>query len=322
MKVSSIIGGLSLLLSTGSVTCYANPETCTGTCTNAHDPSIIRRSDGTYFRFSTGGKIAVHSAPDIVGPWTYLGAAVPNGSTIDLDGNDDLWAPDVHLVGDEYYLYYSVSTFGSQNSAIGLTRSSTMDIDTWTDSGSTGVSSTSAKSYNAIDPNLVDVDGTYYLNFGSYWQDIYQVEMKSTPTKSTGSASQIAFTSDYEVLEGSYMFKYGDYYYLFLSKGQCCSYDTSKPASGKEYRILACRSSSATGDFVDQDGTACKDGGGTVVLESHDEVYGPGGQGVYDDPTYGPVLYYHYVNTTIGYADGDKRFGWNYLDFSSGWPTV
>jgi len=37
----------------------------------------------------------VHSAPDIVGPWTYLGAAVPDGSTIDLDGNDDLWvSPD------------------------------------------------------------------------------------------------------------------------------------------------------------------------------------------------------------------------------------
>jgi arabinan endo-1,5-alpha-L-arabinosidase len=93
MKVSSIVGGL--LLSAGLVAGYSNPESCTGTCTNAHDPSIIRRSDGTYYRFSTGNKIAVHSAPDIVGPWTYLGAAVPDGSTIDLDGNDDLWvSPD------------------------------------------------------------------------------------------------------------------------------------------------------------------------------------------------------------------------------------
>jgi arabinan endo-1,5-alpha-L-arabinosidase len=29
---------------------------------------------------------------------------------------------------------------------------------------------------------------------------------------------------------------------------------------------------------VDEDGTACTDGGGTIVLESHDDVYGPGGQ--------------------------------------------
>ncbi|GMF43592.1 unnamed protein product [Phytophthora fragariaefolia] len=98
--------------------------------------------------------------------------------------------------------------------------------------------------------------------------------MKSTPTKSTGSLSQIAFTSDYE--------------------GQCCSYDTTKPAAGKEYHILVCRSSKATGGFVDKDGVDCTNGGGTVVPESHGEVYGPVGQGVYDDTTYGPILYYHY----------------------------
>lgn len=34
------------------------------------------------------------------------------------------------------------------------------------------------------------------------------------------------------------------------------------------------------------------------------------------------ILYYHYVDITIGYADGDKQFGWNTIDFSSGWPVV
>lgn len=58
------------------------------------------------------------------------------------------------------------------------------------------------------------------------------------------------------------------------------------------------------------------------MLESHGVVYGPGGQGVYDDPSLGPVLYYHYVNTTIGYADSQKRFGINKLSFSTGWPVV
>ncbi|KAG2885665.1 hypothetical protein PC117_g25540, partial [Phytophthora cactorum] len=33
---------------------YVNPEKCSGVCVNTHDPSIIRRADGTYFRFSTG----------------------------------------------------------------------------------------------------------------------------------------------------------------------------------------------------------------------------------------------------------------------------
>lgn len=34
------------------------------------------------------------------------------------------------------------------------------------------------------------------------------------------------------------------------------------------------------------------------------------------------MLVYHYVDTTIGYADGDKRLGINKIDFSSGWPVV
>lgn len=75
----------------GAVLGYANPNECTGTCVNTHDPSIIQGSDGTYYRFSTGGKIAVHTAPDITGPWAYQGAALPDGSKIDLDGNQDLW---------------------------------------------------------------------------------------------------------------------------------------------------------------------------------------------------------------------------------------
>ncbi|KAG6611157.1 arabinan endo-1 [Phytophthora cinnamomi] len=322
MKVLSILIALPLLFA-GVVKGYASPETCTGTCTNAHDPSIIRRDDGTYFRFSTGNKIAIHSAPALTGPWTYLGAAVPGGSKINLAGKDDLWAPDVHKVGDYYYLYYSVSSFGSQNSAIGLTRSKTMEAGSWTDLGSVGVTSDSSKEYNAIDPNLFQVGNQYFLNFGSYWQDLYQVKMKSTPTKTAGeTAYQMAFTSNYEVVEAAYMFAYNSYYYLFFSKGSCCGYDKTRPAKGKEYRILVCRSQHATSGFVDKSGNDCKNNGGTVVLESHDYVYGPGGQGVYNDPKYGPVVYYHYVDTRIGYADGDKKFGWNQLDFSSGWPTV
>jgi arabinan endo-1,5-alpha-L-arabinosidase len=71
-------------------------------------------------------------------------------------------------------MYYAVSTFGSQNSAIGVATSSTMEVGSWTDLGATGISSSSSKIYNAIDPNLVAVGSSYYMNFGSFWDDIYQ----------------------------------------------------------------------------------------------------------------------------------------------------
>ncbi|KAJ8533396.1 hypothetical protein ON010_g13858 [Phytophthora cinnamomi] len=81
----SLLVLLTGLLST-AVDGYAQPKLCTGTCTNAHDPSVIRRDDGTYFRFSTGGRIAVHTAPALTGPWTYKGAALRAASIVNLNG--------------------------------------------------------------------------------------------------------------------------------------------------------------------------------------------------------------------------------------------
>ena len=67
-----------------------------------------------------------------------------------------------------YYAYYSVSTFGSQNSGIGLATSTSMDAGTWTDRGLVFRSS-SGNNYNAIDPNLViDERGAPVLTFGEW----------------------------------------------------------------------------------------------------------------------------------------------------------
>ncbi|EAW09988.1 arabinan endo-1,5-alpha-L-arabinosidase [Aspergillus clavatus NRRL 1] len=302
---------------------YANPGSCSGAC-NIHDPALIRRqSDGKYFRFSTGNKISYASSSSIKGPWTVLGSVLPRGSSINLPGKTDLWAPDISLVNGAYHLYYSVSAFGSQDSAIGLATSATMDPNSWTDHGSTGIRSSSSKPYNAIDANLFHDGGNYYMTFGSFWHDIYQAPMNSAATAVSSGPYNIAYNpSGTHAVEGAFMYKFGKYYYLFFSSGICCGYDTSRPAAGKEYKIRVCRSTSATGHFVDKHGVSCTNGGGTVVLESHGHVYGPGGQGVFTDPALGPVLYYHYVDTRIGYADGQKRFGWNKIDFSSGWPVV
>ncbi|KAL5596596.1 hypothetical protein BROUX41_006812 [Berkeleyomyces rouxiae] len=315
---------LSALAMAASALAVSNPGACSGACGNSHDPSIVIDSAGTYWRFSTGGKIAVHSAPALTGPWEYKGAAIPNGSIINLAGKDDLWAPEVIKVGSTYYLFYSVSSFGSQNSAIGVATSTTLAPGSWKDLGSSGVASKSGSAYNAIDASLTKIGSDYYMTFGSFWKDIYRVKMNNPPTKvaSGSTSSQVIYNSADTAIEGASLFKKGDYYYMFFSQGQCCGYDKSKPAAGKEYRIKVCRSKSGTGSFVDKNGVSCTKGGGTTVLETHDWVYGPGGQGVYNDPKYGAVLYYHYVDTRIGFADGDKKMGWNQLTFSSGWPVV
>lgn len=150
-------------------------------------------------------------------------------------------------VGDGYNLYYSVSSFGTQDSFIGLATSS--DLETWADQGSVGVSSDSSSAYNAIDANLFQGDSTC-LTFGSYWGGIYQVAVGSDGTTPSGDSYNLAYDPNDTVIEGAYVYENDGYYYLFFSEGVCCGYDETMPADGAEYKIKVCRGDSATGPFV------------------------------------------------------------------------
>ena len=110
---------------------------------------------------------------------------------------------------------------------------------------------------------------------------------------------------------------------LFFSSGSCCNLNRKTLSPGDEYKIMVCRSERLDGDYVDAEGRSCVDGGGTMVLASHGDIYAPGGQGVYfDEDRSGPVMYYHYLRESSGIGNHQVYFGWNPMDFSSGWPRL
>lgn len=198
-------------------------------------------------------------------------------------------APDVHKVGDTYYDYYSVSQFGSQISAIGLATSKTLLPGSWTDHGAVFASSPDAayplNVTNAIDAALfIDpTTKTPYLNYGSFWSDIYQFELNADlKSVKPNSAAQLALDPvTPQAEEGSYLSRHDGWYFLWYSHGICCGYNASAlPAPGDEYSIRVGRSKSPRGPFVDRNGIDLKAGGGNIVFGSHDYVYGPGGQAV------------------------------------------
>ncbi|KAF4554421.1 putative glycosyl hydrolases family 43 protein 1 [Elsinoe fawcettii] len=302
---------------------FAQPLSCSGVCTNTHDPSLIRRSsDGKYYRFATGGRMPIFTSPALTGPWTQVGTVLSGAAKVPGQ-NTDLWAPDVSQVGDTYYLFYSASSFGSQNSNIGLATSKTMDPGSWTDVGAV-FSSKNGDRYNSIDAQLMNTGSGYVVNFGSFWQDLFQFNIDlARPTAGKGTPVQLIYNATgAHAVEAAYMVKRESYFYMFFSAGKCCGYDRDRPAKGEEYSIRVCRSQRANGGFVDKDGRDCLKNGGTVVLSSHNNIYGPGGQGVYLDPREGWLLYYHYVDTNVGYGDGQKRLGINKISWGGGWPSV
>ncbi len=64
-------------------------------------------------------------------------------------------------------------------------------------------------------------------------------------------------------IEAPYIFRKGDWYYLFVSFDLCCRKGNST------YKIMVGRSKSVTGPYVDREGRSMLEGGGTLVLEGN-----------------------------------------------------
>ncbi|EMD96994.1 glycoside hydrolase family 43 protein [Bipolaris maydis C5] len=285
---------------------YPDPEPCRGNCSWIHDPSIWYE-DGTYWRFSTSGNIAIATAPSLGGPWRYKGALLHNGTSIFVVDGQDIWAPSVTKRGDMFYCHYSVSRFGLQNSSIGVATSHSLEPGSWQDHGSIGLPL--SHKYNLIDPFVFQEapDSPIFFTFGSYWQDIFQVELFPDDditafgdwAHQNGRIVNIIRNNTLNalVVEGAIMHKEKEFYYLFYSVGHCCNTpQTGLAPDDQVYHIVVCRSEMPKGPFYDRSGRSCLEAdGGTTILASHGDVYAPGGQGVMMHPENGrTVMYYHY----------------------------
>lgn len=155
----------------------------------------------------------------------------------------------MHKDGNTYYMYYVLSKLGTQTSQIGVATSTTLEPGSWTDHGAIGLPANSA--YNRIDPNWIKIGGKQYLQFGSFWQDIFQVEMASALKVGSGAPYQVSFNGSLNHREeGSFLYQNGGHYYLFFSAGKAGGYTKTAPPAGEEYSVRVCRSTSGTGGFV------------------------------------------------------------------------
>ena len=93
-----------------------------------HDPVIAHEND-RYYVYSTGSLVPFICSSDKV-VWEFCGRVFKSNPawTREINSNlVDIWAPDISFFNDQWHLYYAVSSFGSQNSAIGLATNTTLD---------------------------------------------------------------------------------------------------------------------------------------------------------------------------------------------------
>jgi arabinan endo-1,5-alpha-L-arabinosidase len=303
----------------------------TGATDPVRDPSVIRQNN-TYYVFSTdtgapvSGNLPILCSTDRVA-WSWCGAIfdqIPPWVQQAVPGILGLWAPDISYFNGLYHVYYAGSTFGSNTSVIGLATNATLDSSDpsyeWVDQGKV-LSSDAGDDFNAIDPNiLVDTDGSVWLTYGSYWSGIKQQQIDPTIGQllsSNQTVYSLAYLPNvqYDPIEGSSLVHKDNYYYLFVSVGNCCD---SNPYLDT-YRIMVGRGTSPNGPFLDMNGTDMMQGGGTQLLAGNGMTWsGPGGQTAYLDSVNGNIIVFHAIHL----PDGTPYLFCNSLTWTNGWPQI
>jgi arabinan endo-1,5-alpha-L-arabinosidase len=294
--------------------------------TRIHDPSVIE-VDGKYVAFGTGesgryrGAIRIKASPDGLN-WTDAGAigkGTPKWATATLGYQPvSVWAPSISRRASTFFLYYSLSSFGSNVSAIGLMTNTSFDpanpAKGWEDQGLI-LASSAGDDFNAIDPFRIDTsDGRAFLSFGSFWSGIKLRELNPETGKLKDDAQVIALAGRHGgAIEASSILEHERRFYLFVSFDQCCK------GIASTYNIRVGRADRIEGPYLDKEGKPMLDGGGSLVLGSTGRYIGPGGQEALRTSK-GDMLAYHYY-------DGD-RGGVAQLQLSpivwteDGWPEL
>jgi arabinan endo-1,5-alpha-L-arabinosidase len=335
--VSAVVTGVGGLLIIGNPGALPGSGTHTpppapplsGDVTPVHDPNMVY-SHGWYYLFVTGSGIPIRRSSDLV-HWEPYGQVfadnMPPWATQVIPGATSPWAPDVAYFDGLWHLYYAISVFGTDHSAIGLAVNDTLDESSprygWHDEGpiiESGSSATTAVPLgvdNAIDPSIVfDAVGVPHLEFGSFSGGLMLLNIDPStgrPLLPMVPVPLAANPGEFTAVEGGFMIRHEGWYYLFGSYDFCCQ------GTSSDYNVRVGRSRSITGPFVDDLGIPMLLGGGRYVLTSNGNMRGPGGEGVIAVDGADDIYFHYYDAANKGVPTlGILRMDWT----SDGWPIA
>jgi arabinan endo-1,5-alpha-L-arabinosidase len=279
---------------------------------SVHDPVMIKQ-DSVFYLFSTGNGIKVQSSIDLLN-WKQEKPVFTKPPTWALESISGFightWAPDISYHNNQYYLFYSVSTFGKNSSAIGVATNTTLNQSDsnykWVDHGKVIQSIPGKTHWNAIDPNIIiDDQGKPWMSFGSFWDGIKMVQLTKDLLNIDTSVFKIETIASQKkrgesgnnAIEAPFIFKKNDYYYLFASIDYCCKGEAST------YKMIVGRSKNVQGPYVDQLNNPLDNGGGTIILAGNENWYGVGHNAVY-------------------HTDGKSKLRIEVLDWKNAWPVI
>lgn len=306
-----------------------------GDVQGVHDPAIIKDRDA-YYVFCTGrrpgvGIIPIRTSTDLR-HWTLSGAVfekLPDWCTKEVPTARDAWAPDISFFEGKFHLYYAVSAFGRNTSAIGLATNVTLDPASpkykWEDQGMVVRSTPGVDDFNAIDPNVAIEDNRHvWLTWGSFWGGIKMRKLDPATGNLSASDStlyslcsrprtrpEITSAGDGAV-EAPFLIKHGGFWYLFVSYDYCCR------GTKSNYKVVVGRAKKITGPYVDRQGKSLSDGGGSIIVEAQTaNWHGAGHEAVLQDAGRDYLVFHAYDANT-----GRPFLTISTMTWEEGWPRA
>ena len=277
------------------------------------DPGVL--ADGNppvYYMVSTGGRFHIRKSYDLVF-WEDTNAFVlAEGKPSWAANGGRNWAPELHKVGDRYVAYYT-SVNGANVLSIGAA-SADAPTGPFTDLGAPLVE----HAQGVIDASFFeDSDGKRYLTYkidgNAHGQatPIYLRELSADGLSFAPGSTQVEIlrndstTWEGGVVEGQWIVKRGDTYFLFYSGNV---YD-------QRYRTGVARSSSLTGPYQKH---------GAPILTNNDDWVGPGHGSVVPagDALY--FIYHAWVENGSGgrVSESGRHVLVDKIDFIDNWPVI
>jgi arabinan endo-1,5-alpha-L-arabinosidase len=260
------------------------------------DPALIKAPDGFYYAYATqterGGKwinIQVARSRNLV-QWQWLGDALRDKPRW-ASTTQDFWAPHVVHDGRRYFMYFSAKpdNADAQHGLCLAAATSSSPAGPFVDMGRP---LKCGEGFVNIDPMAFDdpATGKHLLYWGSGFEPLKVQELGADRMSfAPGSAPKelvwpAAGRKSFPVLiEGSWVLRHGEYYYLFYSGDNCCG-----PFA--DYAVMVSRSKSATGPFETQhaDGRAY-----SLILQKRGRWIAPGHNSIVTDAKGQDWIVYH-----------------------------
>jgi arabinan endo-1,5-alpha-L-arabinosidase len=313
------------------------------------DPTVVRTGGGWFYVYATqalvGGRmqnIQAARSRDLK-HWERTGDALPSKPAW-ANETQFFWAPDVHLRGDTFFMYFSAvlnpglaAKFKKENAAEQSGEGVfCLGVATSKDAGGPFKPGDRplkcGLSFVNIDPMAFDdpKTGKKFLYWGSGFQPIRVQELSGDrvsfkpggrPVELLRPDKNVPFQT---LIEGAWVVARGGFYYLFYSGENCCH----GPLQEIKYAVMVARARRATGPFETLAGaTGAND---SAILRRNETWIAPGHNCVFTDDAGQDWIAYHSINVNKPYLEteigGDRAVRRvmliDRLDWRDGWPRV